>query len=84
MLSALVLICSVGIAPDRPSCTLENAIAVMRVPGEFGNPATCFMRGQSFLAGTSIGQELDQEQWVKVLCARGETINRSVPLLTVK
>jgi len=56
----------------------------MRVPGEFGNPATCFMHGQSFLAGTSIGQELDQKQWVKVSCVRAEAIKDSAPVLTAK
>jgi hypothetical protein len=84
MLSALILICSIGIGSDPRNCTPENAIAVMRVPGEFGNPATCFMHGQSFLAGTSIGQEFDQKQWVKVFCVRAEAINGSVPLLTAK
>jgi hypothetical protein len=84
MLTALVLICASGITPDLRSCTRDNAMAVIRVPGEFGNPVTCFMHGQSFLAGTSIGQELAQKQWVKVICARGETINGSGPLMTVK
>lgn len=81
VLTALVLICSILDAPDPRDCTRDNAIAVMRIPGEFGNPATCFMHGQSFLAGTSLGQDLDQTQWVRVLCARAETVNGLAPLV---
>ena len=81
MLTALVLICSILDTPDLSDCTRENAIAVMRIPGEFGNPATCFMHGQSFLAGTSLGQDLDPKQWVRVLCARAETVNRVAPFM---
>jgi hypothetical protein len=39
MLTALILICSVTLAPDLQDCTRDNATAVMRVPAEFGKSA---------------------------------------------
>jgi hypothetical protein len=30
----------------------------MRAPAEFGNPATCLMHGQAYVAEATIGQEL--------------------------
>jgi len=74
MLTALVLICSVGITPDLRDCTSDNARAVMRVPAEFASPTTCFMHGQAYLAETSIGQKLDDGDRVKIVCKRSETI----------
>ena len=84
MLTALVLICSVAVTPDLRDCTRENAAAMMRVPAEFRNPATCFMHGQAYLAETAIGQELGDNDRVKVVCARTETVDASIPLLKVK
>lgn len=84
MLTALVLICSITIAPDLRDCTRENAVAVTRIPVEFGNPATCFMHAQAYLAETSIGQELTESEQVKVLCARTETIGNSVRQWTAR
>jgi hypothetical protein len=78
MLSALVLICSVALAPDLRDCTRGNATAVMRVPAEFANPVTCLMHGQAYLAQTSVGQEIGDDERVKVVCARTETIDASV------
>jgi hypothetical protein len=73
MLTALVLICSMATTPDLRDCSRTNAVAVMRVPAEFGNPATCFMHGQAYLASTAIGQEMADGERVKVVCARSET-----------
>jgi hypothetical protein len=84
MLTALVLICSMTIVPDLRDCTRDNAVAVMRVPAEFGNPATCFMHAQAYLAETSIGQELTASDRVKVVCARTETIGASVRQWTAR
>jgi hypothetical protein len=78
MLSALVLICSVALAPDLRDCTRGNATAVMRVPAEFANPVTCLMHGQAYLAQTSVGQEIGDDERVKVVCARTETIDTAV------
>ena len=76
MLAALVLICSVAITPDLRDCSRANATAVMRVPADFGNPVTCFMHGQAYLAQTSIGEELGEDERVKVVCARGDLVGR--------
>jgi hypothetical protein len=78
MLTALVLICSIAVTPDLRDCTRDNATAVMRLPAESGNPATCFMLGQAFLAQSSIGQELGDSDRVKVVCARSETVDAVV------
>ena len=78
MLTALILICSAALTPDLRDCTRDNATAVMRVPAEFGNPATCFMHAQAYLAGSSIGRELDANERVRIVCVRSETITTSV------
>ena len=84
MLTALVLICSVAVTPDLRDCTRENAAAVMRVPAEFRNSATCLMHAQAYLAETAIGQELGDSDRVKVVCAQSETVDASIQLLKVK
>jgi hypothetical protein len=78
MLTALVLICSMAITPDLRDCTRDNATTVIRVPAESGKPATCFMHGQAFVAQTSIGQELGDNDRVKVVCMRSETVDAVV------
>jgi hypothetical protein len=78
VLAALVLICSAAVAADAQDCTRGNADAVMRVPAEFGNPATCFMHAQAYLAGSSIGRELDANERVRIVCLRSEAIAASL------
>ena len=78
MLARLVLICSVAITPDLRDCTRANATVVMRVPADFGNPVTCFMHGQAYLAQTTMGRELGEDERVKIICARGEMIDASI------
>jgi hypothetical protein len=56
MFTALILVCSLTVTPDLRACTNENATIVTRVPNEFGNPVTCSMNGQAYLAETSIGE----------------------------
>jgi hypothetical protein len=73
VLTALILICSAAIAPDLGDCTHQNAMAVIRIPAEFGHPATCFMHGSAYLAETSLAQELSTNDRVKVICVRSET-----------
>jgi hypothetical protein len=77
MLTALVLICAAEVAADPHDCTLSHANTVMRVPAEFGNPATCFMQAQAYLAGSSIGRELDADERVRIVCVRSETFTAS-------
>ncbi len=82
MLTALILICSAAATPDVRDCSRDNATTVMRVPANFGNPATCFMHGQAYLAETSIGQTLEANDLVRVVCAPAETISATVPVLS--
>jgi hypothetical protein len=77
VLTALILICSITFASDLGECNRSNATAVMRVPAEFGNPSTCFMHAQAYLAGTSLGQDLGPNDRVKIICVRSETIAAS-------
>jgi hypothetical protein len=83
MLTAVVLICSIAVTADLQHCTRENATSVMRLPIEFGHPATCFVQGQAFLAQTSIGQDLGENDRVKIVCVRKETIDASIPVLKI-
>jgi hypothetical protein len=39
------------------------------------------MHGQAYLAGTSIGRSLSNDDQVKVVCAPTETIDASIPAL---
>jgi hypothetical protein len=84
MLTALILICSAAITPDIQDCTRENAMMVMRLPTEFSSPTACLMYGQTTLANTSIGRDLGEMDRVKIACARNQTIDASVPQLTVR
>lgn len=84
MLTALILICSAAVTPDVRDCTRDNATAVMRVPAKFGNPAVCFMHAQAYLAETSIGNEVGSNEHVKVVCARSEAIDASIPIVTAR
>jgi hypothetical protein len=77
MLTALILICSAAVAPDLGECTRSNATTVMRVPAEFGNPSTCFMHAQTYLAQTSFAQDLGPNDRVKIVCVRSEPIAAS-------
>ena len=70
MLTALILICSVQTTPDLRSCTRDNAVDAMQVPEAFASPATCFMRGQAYLADTSLGRDLTENERVKIVCVR--------------
>jgi len=73
MLTALILICSLAITPDLTACSKANAVDVMYAAVESSNPATCFMQGQAYLAGTSLGRGLAENERVKVVCVRSET-----------
>jgi hypothetical protein len=74
MLTALILVCSLAIAPDIASCTRANAVHVMRVPTAFASPATCFMHGQAYLAETTIGRDLAHNERVKVICVQSQSV----------
>jgi hypothetical protein len=74
MLTALILICSLAHSPDIRDCTRSNAVDIMVMPGASGNPATCFMHGQAYLAATDIGRNLSDTERVKVVCVRRENV----------
>jgi hypothetical protein len=82
MLTALILICSTAATPDIRDCSRDNATAVMRVPANFGNPVTCFMHGQAYVAETSIGQTLEANDLVRIVCTPAEATGASVPVLS--
>jgi hypothetical protein len=69
MLTILVLVCSLSTTPDLRQCDQSNAVDVMRVPEETGNPATCFMHGQAYLAQTEMGRQLGEDERLKVVCS---------------
>jgi hypothetical protein len=73
VLTALILVCSLSVTPDLSDCSQSNAIDTMYVPEQFANPATCFMHGQAYLAETSIGRDISQDERVKVLCVHGKS-----------
>jgi len=77
MLMALVLVCSLSVTPDLADCSRVNAVNVMRVPEEFGSPVTCLMHGQAYLADTSIGRDLTDNERVKIVCARSQRIGET-------
>jgi hypothetical protein len=74
MLTALILICSLETTPDIRYCSRDYAVDAMRVPESFANPATCFMHGQAYLADTSLGRDLTQNERVKVVCVRATSV----------
>jgi hypothetical protein len=78
MLTAIVLVCSLAVTPDLRECSRENAVHVLQVPEEFAVPTMCAMRGQSFLAETSIGQALADDERVKVTCVRHISVGQGI------
>ena len=69
MLTAIVLVCSLAITPELSSCDRNNAVDVIRVPARFGNPATCFLHAQAYLAETTVGREIGADQRIKAICS---------------
>jgi hypothetical protein len=78
VLTALILVCSLAVTPDLAACSQSNAVHTMFVPEQFGNPVTCVMHGQAYLAETSIGQEIGQDERVKVVRIRNSPSSRKV------
>ncbi len=70
MLTALVLVCSLAVTPDLRNCDRDNAVDVVQVPDQFGNPAMCFINGQAYLAQTTMGRGLAENERVKVVCTQ--------------
>ena len=68
MLTAMILVCSLATTPNIGDCNRNNAVDVMWVPEAFNNPITCYLHGQAYIAGTSIGRSLAANEHVRVLC----------------
>ena len=71
LLTALILICS--LATISNDCTRDNALDVVYVPATFDSPAACMMRAQVYVANSSIGRDLPQNEAFKVICVREST-----------
>jgi len=71
MLTALILVCSLAAVSN--DCTRDNALDVLYVPATFDSPVTCMMHAQAYMADSSIGRDLPQNEAVKVICVRGPT-----------
>ncbi len=70
MLTAIVLVCSMLVTPELRDCDTSNAVSVLQVPESFGNPMTCFLHGEAYLAGTSLGRDLHDDERIKVACVQ--------------
>jgi hypothetical protein len=84
MLTALILVCSLAVTPDLRACNQDNAVQVLRLPEETGNPATCFMHGQAYLADTELGRQLGDDDRVKVICTPSNRVADRARPLTVQ
>ena len=73
MLTALILVCSLATVSN--ACTRDNALDVVYVPATFNSPAACMMRAQAYVANSSIGRDLPQNEAIKVICVR-DPINK--------
>ena len=73
MLTALILVCSLATVSN--DCTRDNALDVLYVPATFDSRVTCMMHAQAYVADSSIGRDLQQDEGVKVICVRG-SLNR--------
>jgi hypothetical protein len=82
MLTALILICSLTSVPNLEACTQDNASAVVRDTETFLSPVTCFMHGQAYVAATSIGRDLNENEVVKVLCVPSRMVATPSPAAT--
>jgi hypothetical protein len=69
MLTAIVMVCSLAITPELTACDASNSVHVLRVPERFGNPKTCMLHAQAYLAETVLGRDLSPDQRVKTVCA---------------
>jgi hypothetical protein len=59
---------SVTDRPGQQKIRAAGRSGVIRVPAEFGNPITCFMHAQAYVAETSFGQELGSNDRVRIVC----------------
>jgi hypothetical protein len=77
MMTALILVCSITTVSNMGDCTRDNALDIMYVPPTLGSPVSCLMHAQAYLADSSIGRDLQQNEGVKVMCVRGNRIDKA-------
>jgi hypothetical protein len=68
MMTALVLICSLAKTPLAMDCGTDNAVDVLKVPGEYSSLVTCFTRAQAFIGESRY--ELAVDHYLKVACGK--------------
>ena len=68
MMTALVLVCSLAKTPLAMNCGTDNAVDVLKVPGEFSSLVTCFTRAQAFVGESRYTFAADQ--YPKVVCGK--------------
>jgi hypothetical protein len=68
MMTALVLICSLAKTPHAMDCGADNAVDVLRVPGEYSSLVVCFTRAQAFVGESRY--ELAADHYLKVVCGK--------------
>jgi hypothetical protein len=73
----LILVCAITTVSNMGDCTRDNALDIMYVPTTFAHPASCLMRAQIYLADSSIGRDLQQNEGLKVMCVRGNRIDKA-------
>ena len=81
LLNALILVCTVLVTPDLHDCNDTNARIVIVAPEEFASPVTCAMYGQAYVAGTSIGRKLGENDRVKIVCRPHRSPGASIKVL---
>jgi hypothetical protein len=69
LLKALILVCSLAQTPDLAACDENNALYVMRFSPQVASPNACLLRGQAYLASTSLVRGLTDNERVKVICS---------------
>jgi hypothetical protein len=68
MMTALVLICSLAKTPLAMDCGTDNAVDVLKVPGEYSSLITCFTRAQAF--GGESRYTFAANHYLKVACGK--------------
>lgn len=65
--TTLILVCATAL--PQHDCTRDTAVDVVAGPAS-PSPFGCLVSGQSMLAGTTLGPELGEGRYLKVVCDR--------------
>jgi hypothetical protein len=72
MFKVLILVCSMGIAPQ--DCERDNAVDVIAGPA-VANELDCGFSGQACLAGTALAPT--DGNYIKIQCTRAASVDRA-------